>query len=299
MMRFEQLEYLIAISETGSFSAAASKLFITQQAISISMKQLEQEVGQTLFHKTSNKTILTQQGEEVLLFAKKILQEKEHLYAQMQVLSTKDAIWNVTVASTSCVANMTLPDIIIMLQAKKQKISLQITQVEHMHDVLEQVQQGEKDIGLVSFNANEFERKFAAYEDCLLLEVLAHDEIVGVINRREFTGKQDCITEQEYTDALKTLYNIEPIDALRIDVDHKSMICSNDADFHRAMLEKTNTIVTMSGLSYQHFFNNKKYIALPIENISVPIIHAAIYRNNADAHIQELIRMIRKEMHLK
>ena len=45
-MRFEQLECLLAVEETGSFVGAAQKLFLTQQAISMSMKQLEQELGQ-------------------------------------------------------------------------------------------------------------------------------------------------------------------------------------------------------------------------------------------------------------
>ena len=54
-MRFEQLEYLIAVAESGSFSAAAQKLYVTQQAISISMKQLEEELGRPLFIKESNK----------------------------------------------------------------------------------------------------------------------------------------------------------------------------------------------------------------------------------------------------
>ena len=47
-MRFEQLECLLAVEETGSFVGAAQRLFLTQQAISMSMKQLEQELGQPL-----------------------------------------------------------------------------------------------------------------------------------------------------------------------------------------------------------------------------------------------------------
>ena len=78
-MRFEQLEYLIAIAETKSFSAAAQKLYVTQQAVSISMKQLEQELGQQLFIKENNKTILTAEGEKVLAFARNTLEEKTNL----------------------------------------------------------------------------------------------------------------------------------------------------------------------------------------------------------------------------
>lgn len=40
-MRFEQLNCLVEIAETGSITAAAQKLFISQQAVSTSVKQLE------------------------------------------------------------------------------------------------------------------------------------------------------------------------------------------------------------------------------------------------------------------
>ena len=74
-MRFEQLECLLAVEETGSFVAAAQKLFLTQQAVSVSMKQLEQETGQQLFVKRKNKTTLTYHGEKLLEFSYRTLQE--------------------------------------------------------------------------------------------------------------------------------------------------------------------------------------------------------------------------------
>ena len=79
-MRFEQLEYLSIIAETESFNAAAQKLFITQQAISLSMKQLEQELGQQLFVKMNNKSVLTKTGRKVLEFAQKTLRERKSLF---------------------------------------------------------------------------------------------------------------------------------------------------------------------------------------------------------------------------
>lgn len=44
-MRLEQLEYLIAISKNRSLNSAAQKLHISQQALSASIKTLEEELG--------------------------------------------------------------------------------------------------------------------------------------------------------------------------------------------------------------------------------------------------------------
>ena len=297
-MRFEQLEYIVAIAETESFSAAATKLFVTQQAISTSMKQLEKELGQTLFIKENNKTSLTKAGEDVLCYANKTLQEREALFANINKKTEENTLC-VTISSTSCVANMTLPKIITELQNKKHKVNIKIAQAESIKRVLEKVHDGVKDIGLISYNADEFRTKYEAYMTTLQADILARDKLVGVVNRKFYNGEQNCVTLSDYDSSLKMMYNIEPIEAYRVDAWNTNMVCSSDADFHRAMLEKEGSLAVMSGLSAQCFFNSKKYVSLPIENQETDIYHVAVYRKNAEPHIQELIRMIRKEMHVK
>ena len=298
-MRFEQLEYIIAVAETESFSAAAQKLFVTQQAISIAMKQLEEELGKPLFIKESNKTLLNDYGESVLEFAKKTIQDKAVLLHYFMGNSAEQPIICVNIASTSCVANITLPEIIALYQKKKQKLMLQIAQKETMIQVLNEVQAGEKDIGLISMNEVEFVRKFAYYTDSLQMDILARDEIIGVINRKEYDGACQEIIQEQFNDSLKTLYNIEPADDYRIEAKANSIVCSSDADFHRAILEKKGAMVTMSGLSYQYFFNSRKYVALPLQNIDETILHVAVYRKDSSETIKEMVCMIRKEMHIK
>lgn len=300
-LRFEQLEYIVAIAETESFSAAATKLFVTQQAISTSMKQLEQELGHSLFIKEKNRTLLTKEGEAVLYYANKTLQEKERLFTTLNKKEKEDILY-ITISSTSCVANMTLPNIITELQNKKRKVNIKISQEESIKSVLKKVNDGERDIGLISYDANEFHAKYEAYKPTLQADILARDELVGIINRKFYTGGQNCINLREYDSSLKMLYDIEPIEAQQMNVWDASMICSSDADFHRAMLEKPGSLAVMSGLNAQIFFNNKKYVSMPIENQEIRergIYHVAVYRKDAEPHIQELIRMIRKEMHVK
>lgn len=298
-MRFEQLEYLVAVAECGSFSAAAQKLFVTQQAISLGMKQLEQEMGQQLFIKEKNKTILTYQGEKLLEFANRTLREKYDLLKEFQETMMDNQLAPIKIGSTSCVANITLPSIIAEWELKKRNTFFDIASMESMYTVLQQVATGEKDIGLISMNAQELKRKFAEFEDLLQIELLAQDEIVVVINRKNYKGNQEFIAEEEYATQLKTQYNIEPVENWRNTTTVPFTANSNDVDFHRAMLEKANASVTMSGLSYQYFFNNKKYVALPLENVATEIHHVAVYRKNAEPHIQELVYLIRKKMHMK
>ncbi len=296
-MRFEQLEYFVAVAETGSFSAAAQKLFVTQQTVSISMRQLEEELGKPLFVKERNNMVLTGYGEKMLEFAQRTLEEKHNLvdYFQEEVLK-RDTL-PINISSTSNVANITLPNIIAQYQTQ-QKLLLKIVQVETMQQVLDAVHNGEKEIGFISINEAEFVRKFSVYQDELQMELLARDELIGVINQKDYDGIQQEL-DGTNDGLLRTIYNIEPIDEMRMEAEQNSIICSNDADFHRAMLERKGAMVTMTGFSYQYFFNQKKYVALPIKGVDVTILHVAVYRKDASADIHEFIRKVRKEMHVK
>ena len=299
-MRFEQLECLLAVEETGSFVGAAQKMFLTQQAVSMSMKQLEQELGQTILIRENKKTTFTAFGEEVVVFARKMLNDRDEFLRHAQSIHTEKEILEMNICSNSCVANMTLPEIVYNMEVQKRKTTFNIAQAENLDSILRHVQNGKKDIGLVSMNSEELGRKFAEYEDELQLDILARDELVAVVNRKDYTGKQEYIAMEEYLGRyFKTMYNIEPIDEYKFSVDATRLTCSNDADFHRAMLEKGGTLVLMSGLSYQYFFKDKKYVCVPLEHIDVPMIHAAIYRKDNSAQMQELIQMIRQELHVK
>ena len=299
-MRFEQLECLLAVEETGSFVGAAQKLFLTHQAVSMSMKQLEQELGQTILVRENKKIVYTPFGEEVVEFAHNILNQRDAFLEKTHSETHTAEVVQINICSNSCVANMTLPEIVYNMEVQKRKTTFNIAQAENLDSILRHVQNGKKDLGLVSMNSEELGRKFAEYEDELQLDILARDELVAVVNRKDYSGKQEYIALEEYLGRyFKTMYNIEPIDEYKFSVDATSLTCSNDADFHRAMLEKGGTLVLMSGLSYQYFFKDKKYVCLPLESFDVPMIHAAIYRKDNSAQMQELIQMIRQELHVK
>lgn len=65
-MQIKQLEYARTIAETGSITQAAQKLFISQQALSETLKLLEAELGFQIF-KRSNKGVLPTQAGEIFL----------------------------------------------------------------------------------------------------------------------------------------------------------------------------------------------------------------------------------------
>ena len=70
-----QLRAFASLARTGSFTLAAKELYLSQSAVSHSMKALEQDVGCRLLDRVGKKVLLTQAGEQLLHHAQKILSE--------------------------------------------------------------------------------------------------------------------------------------------------------------------------------------------------------------------------------
>eukprot|EP01036_Dinobryon_divergens_P041405 gene41405-54890_t len=78
-MNLKHLTHWLALAETGSFSRAAEKLFITQSALSRSIQVLEEELGGPLVDRVGKKNELTPLGLSVLERARRIVHEAQEL----------------------------------------------------------------------------------------------------------------------------------------------------------------------------------------------------------------------------
>jgi DNA-binding transcriptional LysR family regulator len=72
-LEISQIQTLVAVAKTGSFSKAAEELHVTQSAISQSIKNLEQKIEVPLFSRSGKKVSLTLEGEKLYLMSKKFL----------------------------------------------------------------------------------------------------------------------------------------------------------------------------------------------------------------------------------
>lgn len=76
-MDTELLKTLVAIVDHGSFQRAAMQTFRTPSAISMQMKRLEEQIGAELFSKQGREQVLTEKGQQLVHYARQILQLQE------------------------------------------------------------------------------------------------------------------------------------------------------------------------------------------------------------------------------
>ncbi|MGQ8875407.1 LysR family transcriptional regulator [Paenibacillus sp. TSA_86.1] len=87
-MNLEQLEYVVEIAKTQSFSAASEHLHVTQSAISQSVQRLEKELGLVLFERSRQGTHPTTEGKQFIAKALDILQRIDELKSLNAATST-------------------------------------------------------------------------------------------------------------------------------------------------------------------------------------------------------------------
>lgn len=87
-MTLVQLKHFIELAANGSFSKSAERLFLTQPALSRSIKSLEDELGQALFDRVGRKNELTPFGHHILGQARELIDAANNLKQSSKHLLT-------------------------------------------------------------------------------------------------------------------------------------------------------------------------------------------------------------------
>lgn len=82
-MKINQLSYFVMTAKYNNISKASKKLFVSQPAISMAIKELEDEFKCKLFIRNNNVITLTKEGKHLLLLAKPLLSQYENVKKEM------------------------------------------------------------------------------------------------------------------------------------------------------------------------------------------------------------------------
>ncbi len=117
-MEIRQLKAFLAIAEAKTFTAGAKVVNITQAAVSMQIRQLEDELGMSLFTRTPRRVILTEAGEHLLQRARRILREHDAAIAEIAELAGAE-YGRLRIGSASAMfATAQLPTILERLKEK-------------------------------------------------------------------------------------------------------------------------------------------------------------------------------------
>ena len=260
------------------------------------MKQLEEELGVELLVRGASGVTFTPIGYEVAEFARQTMQQHDLLMNRIRywqdIRDYEDL--NINIASTSCVLNDVVPDVLSRLDYLNTKVTMQVALLNDSREVLEQVHGGKYDIGLITLNEELLQERCTEYG--LQMEILARDEAVIVTEQRTVGAEKSRISYDEMELYQQSVFNLEihPRWAAQLG---KGISLSNDINFHRKMMHERDALVTMPNIASKKFFNKSKYKVLLFADDRVEIVHAAVYCADCNPQMKEIISLIRQEIH--
>ena len=78
-MTLTELQYIVVVAQERHFGRAAERVFVTQPALSLAIKKLEEELGTTIFERRQNQITLTPLGEQLVHQAQRVLEDADQL----------------------------------------------------------------------------------------------------------------------------------------------------------------------------------------------------------------------------
>lgn len=152
-MDIKHLQYFIEVSRMKSFSKAAEHLYVTQPTISKMIRNLERELGVSLFARTNKSVELTDAGEVIFEQAKVIDKAFKDLEFQLENLTDLKK-GNIHIGLPPMIGSLYFPDIIGGFHDRYPDITIRLFEVGSKR-IEDEISKGDLDIGVVVLPVNE------------------------------------------------------------------------------------------------------------------------------------------------
>jgi DNA-binding transcriptional LysR family regulator len=185
-MELLELRAFLAVVNEGSFSRAAARLHRTQPAISQAVRRLENELGQTLFDRSSNPGSLTEAGKVMRDYADRLLRLAEE--AETSVREIEDLRRGRVLIGTNDTGVPILLPLIAEFHAQYPNILVDVRRIHTRHIPVE-VLHGNLDFGFITFHATEGRLRDISLGD---------DELVAIVHPSHPFAKRPKVTLAEW-----------------------------------------------------------------------------------------------------
>jgi DNA-binding transcriptional LysR family regulator len=147
-MELHQIRGFMAVARTGSFTRAADELYLTQPALSLQIKALEESLGERLFERQGRQLLLTPAGDLMLERAEQILGLIEQTNEEIQALQgLQRGRLSIGTNDSNCL--YVLPDLVQQFRQQFPDVELRLTN-SHSSQVASWVVEGRVEFGLVT-----------------------------------------------------------------------------------------------------------------------------------------------------
>lgn len=146
-MTLQQLKYAVTVADTHNITEASRRLYVSQPSLTAAIRELETEMGITIFSRSNKGVTVTNEGDEFLSYARQVLEQATLLEDRFKSEngSTGNTIFSVSCQHYSFAVNAFV-DVIRMFGGNEYNFTLRETQT---HEIIEDVAHLKSEIGIL------------------------------------------------------------------------------------------------------------------------------------------------------
>ncbi|MGE0052072.1 MAG: LysR substrate-binding domain-containing protein [Arcobacter sp.] len=172
-MTLKELNFFYKLSENPQVTQVASELNISQSAISLAIKSLENSLNEQLFDRIGKKLILNEKGK---YFKEKTLSHYLALIDATTIFQENKLAGNIKIAASKTISNYIMPNVYYDFLSKYKDVKLDILTI-NSSKIIENILKSQLDIGLIEVDTQ---------NSSLIKEKLENDELIVVTSDKNY-----------------------------------------------------------------------------------------------------------------
>lgn len=177
-MEIRQIRYVEAVSRYSNFSKAAEEMFVTQQTLSQQVKRLEEEIGFSIFERSTRTVSLTGSGKQFVEKAIPLLKMYDQFNKEIEELR-ENSVYSIRLGILPTFSHLNVLEMIYDFQAQEKEISVQV-QIQKSSRLVDMIDQGSLDMAI----GNLSQQQINAMQEDNCLHVLSKDHICAVLHEK-------------------------------------------------------------------------------------------------------------------
>ncbi|MCT7909077.1 LysR family transcriptional regulator [Arcobacter lacus] len=275
-MTLKELSFFYKLCENPQVTQVASELNISQSAISLAIKSLENSLNEQLFDRIGKKLILNEKGK---YFKEKTLPHYQALIDATTIFQENKLAGNIKIAASKTISNYIMPNIYYDFLLKYKDVKLDILTI-NSSKIIDKILKSELDIGLIEADVQ---------NSNLIKEKLGDDELIIVTSDKNYKKEAfiDTIEKKwilrEIGSGTRKIF-IDKIGDIAKELDI-FMELQNCKEIKTIVLNNSETVTAISKVIVQKELDEKKLFQIKLKNLELKREFYLIYHKEKSKNL--------------
>lgn len=175
MIELYQLKYFLAVVETGSFTKAAERVYVTQPTLSAGIKKLESGLGTILFDRSGKRVFLTENGTRFVERAKAVLHQLNLAESAMKAEDTPKLL---RLGLLMTIPSRTIQQILQPFQRQEAGLVMELFEGTEQ-EIQNRIDEGRIDLALTLLRPGRHKNSVSLYHEAYSLAIASHHPLAG------------------------------------------------------------------------------------------------------------------------